>query len=487
MNVAAATWQQRAGMGWTPAQIVEATGAHPGGPVAAELTSVSTDTRSIVPGALFVALRGPRHDGHDFAAEALQRGAGAVLVERVPPGVAAAAALIVPDTLRALGDLAAWTRRRHPVRVAAITGSNGKTTTKEMLASICEKAEWPFPRTRILKTAGTENNLIGVPLTLLRLTGEEAVAVLEMGMNAPGEIARLTQIAAPDVGLITNIGPAHLEGVGSIAGVAAAKGELFAGMSPRATIVVNTADPWVRRVAAEFSGRRVEIGPGGEIEALNVTDLGFDGAAFDLRLAGDTVPVRLRIPGAHMVHNALAAAGAAYALGLASEAIRAGLETATAPPMRMAVLGLANGVTVVNDAYNANPASMEAALRFVTGRGRPAVAVLGDMRELGAEAAAHHWQVGKVAAECGVRLLVAVGEHAKDIAQGARAGGMARADVHVCADPAAAAAEVIAAWRPGDTVLVKGSRGAADDPLVQRCGARMAEVVRLLEEAGGRP
>jgi UDP-N-acetylmuramoyl-tripeptide--D-alanyl-D-alanine ligase len=474
-------------MGWTPAQIIEATGAHPGGPAARELTSISTDTRSIAPGALFIALRGPRHDGHDFAAEALRRGAQAVLVERVPPDVGAADALVVPDTLRALGDLAAWTRRRHPVRVAAITGSNGKTTTKEMLASICEHVEWRPPRTRVLKTAGTENNLIGVPLTLLRLAGDEAVAVLEMGMNAPGEIARLTQIASPDVGVITNIGPAHLEGLGSVAGVAAAKGELFAGMSPRATIVVNVADEWVRRVASGFSGRRVEIGPGCEVEALNVTDLGFDGTVFDLRLAGEIVPVRLSIPGAHMVSNALAAAGAAHALGVAGEAIRAGLEAVTPPPMRMQVRRLANGVTIVNDAYNANPASMEAALRFITRRAGPAVAVLGEMRELGAEAAALHRQVGKVAAECGVRLLVAVGEHAEDVARGALAGGMAAADVQVCGDPATAAAAVIAAWRAGDAVLVKGSRGAADDPLVQERGARMAEVVRLLEEAGSRP
>jgi UDP-N-acetylmuramoyl-tripeptide--D-alanyl-D-alanine ligase len=383
--------------------------------------------------------------------------------------------------------LAAYTRRRFSLPVVAITGSNGKTTTKEMIASICERAAWRPPHTKVLKTVGTENNLIGVPLTLLRLTGDEAVAVLEMGMNAPGEIARLTEIAAPDVGVITNVGPAHLEGLGSIAGVAAAKGELFAGMSAQATIVVNAEDEWVQRIAAGFAGRRIKFGRGCEIEALQITSLDFEGTSFTLRLGADAIPVRLHIPGEHMVKNSLAAAAVAHALGVDGNAIRAGLEAVSAPPMRMQVRRLASGVTVVNDAYNANPASMEAALRFVTQQGNRAFAVLGEMRELGAQSASLHRQVGKVAAESGVHLLVAVGEHAASIADGAVAAGMASARVIVCDDPASAAAAVIAVWRPGDTVLVKGSRGATDDPLVQLRGARMAEVVRLLEEAGSRP
>ncbi len=474
-------------MGWTLTEIAEATGArcHTVQPLTIEV--VSTDSRQVPRGALFVALRGPYHDGHEFAAEALRKGAAAVVAERLPVGVAPQLTLIVPDTLRALGDLAAWTRRRHAVRVVAITGSNGKTTTKEMVAAICERASWPAPRMRVSKTVGTENNLIGVPLTLLRLRGDEAVAVLEMGMNAPGEIARLTEIAQPDVGVVTNVGPAHLEGLGSVAGVAAAKGELFARMSRDATIAVNADDEWVTRIAAGFPGRRIEFGRGCEVEARNVRDFGFDGVVFDVCIAGEARPVRLRIPGLHNVTNALAAAAVAYALGLDCGTVRAGLEAAVAPAMRMQVRRLANGITVLNDAYNANPGSMEAALRFITQRPGRVFAVLGEMRELGAQSTVLHERVGRLAAECGVQLLVAVGAEAEGIARGAREAGMAADCIHACAEPGSAAAVVTARWQAGDAILVKGSRGSADDPIVRARGARMAEVVRLLEEAGSQP
>ena len=474
-------------MGWTLAEITEATRARGHASGSATFEVVSTDSRRVPAGSLFVALRGPYHDGHDFAAEALRQGAAAAVVERVPGGIDARAVLVVPDTLRALGDLAAWTRRRLPVRVVAITGSNGKTTTKEMVATICEHAVWPAPRTKVLKTVGTENNLIGVPLTLLRLRGDEAVAVLEMGMNAPGEIARLTEIAQPDVGVVTNVGPAHLEGLGSVAGVAAAKGELFAGMSADATIAINADDEWVTRIGAGYRGRRIEFGRGREVEARRIRDLGFEGIAFDLCIAGEATSVCLRMPGAHNVTNALAAAAVAHALGITPDTIRAGLEAAAPPAMRMQVLRLANGTIILNDGYNANPASMEAALRFITQRPERVLAVFGEMRELGGESAALHEGIGRLAAERGVQLLVAVGVEAEAIARGARAAGMPPERVYTCADPAGAAALVAARWRPGDAVLVKGSRGAADDPVVRARGSRMAEVVRLLEEAGGRP
>jgi UDP-N-acetylmuramoyl-tripeptide--D-alanyl-D-alanine ligase len=471
-------------MTWTLQDIVEATGARGTAPPDTVCTSLSTDTRRIAAGALFVALRGPNHDGHRYAADALRRGALAVVVDHVPAGVDAPRAWVVPDTLRALGDIAAWTRRRSPARVAAITGSNGKTTTKEMLASICARASWPDGRTQVLKTVGTENNLVGVPLTLLRLQGDEAVAVLEMGMNAPGEIARLTDIADPDVGVITNVGPAHLEGLGTVAGVAAAKGEMFAHMRASATIAVNMDDEWVPRVTTGFAGRRIELGQGREVQALGVVERGFEGPQFELGIGARRAPVRLNIPGAHNVLNALAAAAVAHALGVSIEAIRDGLEAAPAPPMRMQVLQLANGVTVLNDGYNANPASMAAALRFMAQRGGRPLAVLGEMRELGPTSAALHEETGRIAAECGMALVFTVGDHGDDIARGAHAGGIAARAVHVCGTPAAAADAVIAHWRPGDAVLVKGSRGPADDPIVKERGSRMAEVVRRLQEAG---
>lgn len=474
-------------MSWTWLEIIAATGATAPAAGATPINAICTDSRHVPPGALFIALRGPRHDGHQFAAAAVRQGAAAVMVEHLPPGIDSARALVVRDTLRALGDLAAWTRRRMPLRVVGITGSNGKTTTKEMVAAICERADFPPPHRAVLKTHGNENNLVGLPLTLLRLSGDEAVAVLEMGTNAPGEIARLTEIAAPDVGVITNIGPAHLEGLGSIAGVVAAKGELFAGMSPEATIAVNMDDEWVGRVAASFPGRRIEFGRGRAVEARAVRDFGFDGVAFDLAIAGHTAPVRLRMAGVHNVGNALAAAAVAHGLGVDLDAICAGLEAATPPAMRMQVARLANGTTVVNDAYNANPASMEAALRAITGRPGRAIAVLGEMRELGADSDALHRRLGRRAAEYGVQILVAVGPQAESIAAGARQAAPSGLAIHVCPDATAAAAVVVQSWKPGDTILVKGSRGPDTDEAVRRYGARMAQVVALLEEAGGRP
>jgi UDP-N-acetylmuramoyl-tripeptide--D-alanyl-D-alanine ligase len=440
-------------------------------------TAIATDSRRIEPGALFVALRGTQHDGHDFVIEALQRGAVAVMVDHRIAGVEPERLIRVADTLRALGDLAAWTRRQYPVRVVAVTGSNGKTTTKELIAGICAAADFPPPRRRFLKSEGNYNNLIGLPLTLLGLHGDEAVAVVEMGMNQPGEIARLTEIACPDYAVVTNVGPAHLEGVGgTLAGVAAAKGELFAGLSPEAVIAVNLDDEWVRRVAAAFPGRKVTFGHGGDVRAGAVVNLATDGVAFDLHVGGRSAKVRLRLIGAHNVMNALAAAAIGHAMGLSLDVIASGLQRATPPSQRMQIVRLANGVTLINDAYNANPSSVEAALEALRRlSGRPVV-VLGDMRELGDESGRAHHTVGERAASLGVRQLFLFGAHAAAMAAGARAGGLGADAIHVCASHAEVAAAVVAQWQPGDCVLVKGSHGM-----------RMDEVVRLLEGAGMSP
>ncbi|MDX2170333.1 MAG: UDP-N-acetylmuramoyl-tripeptide--D-alanyl-D-alanine ligase [Deltaproteobacteria bacterium] len=470
-------------MGWTGQEIATATGAAAGvDAAAAACRAVSTDTRRLPAGAHSVAPRGAPHDGHAFAAAALAGGATAVLVDHLPPGVAPRRAFVVPDTLRALGDLAAFTRRRWGGPLAAITGSNGKTTTKEMLAAIGETAT----PGRVLKTHGNENNLVGVPLTLFRLAGAEALAVIEMGMNAFGEIARLTEIATPDVGCITNVGPAHLEGVGDLAGVARAKGELFAGLSPHAVIAVNMDDPLVVGAAAGYAGRRVEFGHGRTVRAEAIDDRGADGVGFRLAIGAARAPVMLRAAGAHNVQNALAAAAVAHALGIGLDAIVAGLAAAEPPKMRMQVVRLANGVTLINDAYNANPASTNAALDAVAraaGAAGRAIAVLGEMRELGSTSAALHAAVGAHAAAAGVAWLIAVGPQADAIAAGARAaGGLA---VDECPDAAAAAALIAERWQAGDAILVKGSRGADDEPGVRRYGARMAEVVARLSERGG--
>jgi UDP-N-acetylmuramoyl-tripeptide--D-alanyl-D-alanine ligase len=438
---------------------------------------VSTDTRRLQPGEIFVALRGPNHDGHGFLAEAAQRGAAAVIVERGSGaslggdnGSGAALSVIeVADTLWALGDLAAYERRRRGYTVAAITGSNGKTTTKEMLASIMAKA---VGASSVLRTTGTENNLIGLPLTLLRAAGTERVAVLELGMNIPGEIWRLTEIADPDVGVVTSIAPAHIEGLGDIEGVARAKGELYRRLRPSATAIVNHDDARVCEIAESFSGRTMHFGTGGEVAAERVESRGVDGVEFTLVIAGERRPVYLPLPGCHNVTNALAASALAHALGAPMDAIVTGLTSLPPLPMRMQIETLPGDITVINDAYNANPASMRSALTMLGGLGAGTkIAVLGEMRELGAASATLHRQVGRYAAEQGVDVLIAVGPQASELCAGAVEGGVDPAAAFVGESRADAIRIVRERVRAGDVVLVKGSRGA-----------RMEEVVVHLRE-----
>jgi UDP-N-acetylmuramoyl-tripeptide--D-alanyl-D-alanine ligase len=466
---------------WHLADVVRATGAdvhRRGRP--ATFPCVATDSRKLVPGALFVALRGERFDAHHFVAEAAGAGAAGVVVERVPADLEPLddlTVLVVRDTLRALQDLAADLRHRLAPCVLAVTGSNGKTTTKEMLAEILAAAGGAAG---VLKTQVNLNNLIGVPLTLLRLAGGEHHAVVEMGMNAPGEIWRLAEIADPDVGVITNVAPAHLEGLGSIAGVARAKGELFARMRRNAVAVVNADDPHVAALGDAFPGRVVRFAVEGDTAAAEVCaeDVRVDAhgtAAFRLRAGRATADVQLRIAGRHNVANALAAAAAAHAVGVGIEAIVAGLGAALSVGSRMRVRVLASGVTVVDDSYNANPASVAAALRSL--REAPArrrFAVLGDMLELGAASVELHRAIGRLVAELGIDALYLFGEHAGATAEGAlaAAAGLAMDAVQVLPTHAALAAAVTDAARAGDWVLVKGSRGQ-----------RMEEVVRLLDAA----
>ncbi len=472
-------------MGWSGEELLAATGATIA-PAAAALRpatfpELTIDSRRVPEGALFVALRGERHDAHDYVAQALAAGAAAAVVERVPDGVDEAVCFVVADALRALGDLARWTRESIPgLQVVAITGSNGKTTTKEMVAAIFEEATRDSPGA-VLKTQGNFNNLIGLPLTLLTLRGCESLAILEMGMNRPGEIARLTEIARPDVGVITNVGAAHLEGLGSLDGVAAAKGELFGGMGEDTTICVNVADERVRLLAERFGGRRIDFGAGGGVRAGEVVDRGLAGISMKLHIGDAAENVDLAFAGAHTVDNALAAAALGHAMGLSLATIAAGLAAARPAAMRMQIVRLANGATVINDAYNANPDSVVAGLRSVAASGGRRWAVLGEMRELGGHSARLHREIGAEAARLGIDFLVAVGQQAEEIVGGARSEGGAIV-VRLCIDAAEAAAVVLDDLRSGDVVLVKGSRGPDDEGAVQRYGSRMAEVVALLEE-----
>ncbi len=435
-------------------------------------TGVTTDTRRLGAGEVFVAIRGDRHDGHAFVGEAAARGAGAVVVERnaiqepPPCGV-----VVVRDTLAALGDLAAFHRRRLGPRVLAVTGSNGKTTTKEMLAAIVECA---LGGAQVLHTLGTQNNLVGLPLTLLRLTPENRMVVLELGMNGPGEVWRLAQIAEPDVGVITCMAPEHLEGLGSMHGVVEANTELYRRLKPSATAVFNADDPRVTTAVEVFPGRKLSFGTAGRpvVAAADVVDHGLDGTQFRLVVGGESVAVRLAIPGRHNVHNALAAAAAAHAVGVPLDAVKQGLERFQPPGMRMEVMQLRSGVTVLNDAYNANPASMAAALRtLAASRGRRRLAALGEMRELGGEALRAHRELGSIAAEANLDALFLIGPHAAEVRAGAEAAGMPAARITVAASHEELAARLGTDLRQGDLLLVKGSRGAAMEKVLRQLGA----------------
>ena len=473
------------GLRFGVAELLAATGGalRSGPSEGSEACGVSTDSRTLARGELFVALAGPCEqpvrivlDGHRFLGDALRRGAWGVVVEEralqraeVAREVAAwpgRVVIAVPDSLRALGDLAAYHRRRMPARIVGVTGSNGKTTTKEMTFAIAAE-HW-----RVLRSQGNMNNLVGLPLTLLRLQAGHEVGVVELGMNHPGEIRRLAAIAAPQIGVVTNVGPVHLEGVGGLAGVAAAKGELLEGIAPGGAAVLNADDPATPGLAARWAGRLVSFGLSATatVRAEEI-EYASQGTAFTLRIAeGGQVRVRLPWLGEHNVRNALAAAAAAHCLGADCAQIGAGLSQARPAAMRFEIGTIPPGVTVVNDAYNANPASMQASLAAFAQLGTVSrrALVLGDMLELGTAAPAAHEELGRAAARTEPALLLAVGAFAECLAGGARAGGLDPAAIATVPD-AETAARLLRGWlRPGDLMLLKGSRGVHLERVLDR-------------------
>lgn len=457
---------------WTLAQVLLATGGRfVSGPGQAVFRRVCTDSRTVEAGDLFVALRGEKHDGHDFLEDVVKRGVAGLVVERPPEEPGTAAVVLVPDTLVALGDLAAYRRSlMSGLQVLAMTGSSGKTTVKEMTAAILER------NYRIIKTRGNYNNLVGLPLSLLPVEYCHDFAVLEMGMNQPGEIARLTEIADPDIACITNVQAAHLAGLKDISGVARAKGELFAGLKAWGRLVVNLDDRRVRALARRCSQEKITFGrrPGADVRGLRLRSLGEEGMSFTLQIGGESARVRIRGLGAHNVQNALAAAAMAHAAGLRFKDIVAGLESFQPFEKRLQVQKLTNGVRLINDAYNANPSSMLAALETVQrmDRRQRKAAVLGDMLELGPGSAQAHRELGGSVARLGFDYLLAVGDFAPDQVAGARAAGMA-ADRALCfADKGAMAQWLRKSMEAGllaqgDWILLKGSRGMRMETMVQ--------------------
>ena len=421
------------------------------------VTGVSTDSRSIKPGELFFALRGERFDGHHFVAEALQRGGQGAVVDQKCHGIAdeTIAIVQVADTLQALGDLANLWRRQHPIPLIAIVGSNGKTTTKEMVAGILERKD------TVLKNPGNLNNLIGLPLSLLKMNSKDRAAVLEMGMNRTGEILRLTQIAEPDVGMLTNIGPVHLEGVGSIEGVMKAKGELLEGMEGHGRLIFNADDPRVVDLSTGFKGEKTSFGIKNPADwmATDIYTREDGGVSFQLTGPLGEITITLKLLGEHQVYNALAAAVATAHLGVGLTLIKEGLEAFQPPPMRMELMTLKNGITIINDAYNANPPSMESALRTLAevAKGRK-IAVLGDMWELGEFAQQAHQELGRQVKEYGIDLLFLLGQFAPHVAHGAREAGMPPEAICIGEDHHAVSIRLARQLHKGDWVLVKGSR-----------------------------
>ncbi|MDX1432926.1 MAG: UDP-N-acetylmuramoyl-tripeptide--D-alanyl-D-alanine ligase [Gammaproteobacteria bacterium] len=363
---------------------------------------VGTDTRTITGTQLFVALEGPHHDGHDYLDEASRRGAAAAMVRA--DAECALPAIRVPDTLAGLGQLAAAWRARFDVPVIAVTGSNGKTTVKEMCAAIMRAA---YP---VLATRGNLNNEIGLPLTLLELDDSHRVAVVEMGANHPGEIQRLARLARPHVGVITQCAPAHLEGFGSVEGVARAKGELLANLDARGTAVINADDDWCG-LWRTLAGRRdvVTFGFGEDADVRAEWFADGPGSRVALHTPAGVLEVALALPGRHNAANAAAATAAALALGTPAQAVVEGLESVRPVPGRLAPRRLRDGLWLIDDTYNANPTSLEAALAVLAEFPAPRWLVLGDMLELGEGARDFHAEAGRMARERGVERLLAVG------------------------------------------------------------------------------
>ena len=429
-------------LAWNVFRVSEALGVEPG----SHFTKVcfqgmSTDSRNIARGDLFVALRGDNFDGHSYIGQAIEAGAGGLVVSDPLPDqdILALPVFLVEDTLLALGNLAKYRRKQlaplSAPTVVGITGSTGKTTVKEMVSAIFQQ-QWPDhpnkPAGRVLKTQGNFNNLIGLPLSLLPLQYRHRAVVLEMGMNVPGEISRLAEITDPDISCIVNIHGAHLEGVGSIEGVAREKLSLFRGTRPDGTLVVNLDDPRIVAAADELVQRKIsytvqeQLFDQATLCGSDIVNRADGNICYTLHIGKTSYPVRLQVPGQHNVSNSLAAAAIAHGAGVAPEVIVRGLQSFSATDKRLQIVKAAAGYSIINDTYNANPASMRAGLATLREmRGEPKIAVLGDMLELGDAGVEAHLKIGRIAAGMDLSYLLVVGDFAEHIAAGARQEGMA--------------------------------------------------------------
>ena len=456
---------------WTTENLMEATrGELLCGELRHLFTGVSIDSRSISAGDIFVAITGETHDGHEFIENIVDQGIRGLIISRRKVGQGPIATwkkkhvtcIAVEDTTRALGDMAAYNRQRSQAFVVAITGSNGKTTTRRMTTAVLEQ------QYDILTAVGNFNNEIGLPLTLLGLSADHQWAILELGTNHPGEIARLSDICSPDVGVLTNIGPAHLEGLGSIEGVMKEKGDLIKRLGSGGKAILNADDNRVSQLASTTEAEVTFYGLSRQaaVRAENIKEAG-DTISFKLTFAGESISINLNSPGRFMVSNALAAAAVGFHLGLSIETVKTGLETFDPVSGRMVIKRLAGEINLIDDTYNANPDSMRAAFATLNKMrtGARGAVVMGDMLELGDQAQSLHRNVGAAAARSGISRIYAYGGFTAEVKAGARDEGMQPTGIFEGTHDEIV--EDLKAWlQPGDWLLVKGSRGMAMEKVV---------------------
>jgi UDP-N-acetylmuramoyl-tripeptide--D-alanyl-D-alanine ligase len=443
---------------------------------AVQFTGAVVDSRLAVEGSLFVALKGEREDGHDFVADAFQRGALGALVERKVEGykmVTSAASLpnspaplciLVKNSLKALQDLAAYWRRQNNPRIIAVTGSTGKTTTKETIFSVLKRSF------KTLKSEANYNNEIGLPLTLLDMDKDDQKVILEMGMYGLGEIKQLCSISLPQVGVVTNVSHSHLERLGSLKAIAQAKSELVEALSADGVAILNGDDSRVRKMAEKTKARVLFYGLGSDchIKASHIESLGLGGVHFRLGYEDEILYVKIPLLGRHSVHTALAATAVGLVEGMAWDQIVAGLQDIPAQ-LRLLVVPGTKGSTIIDDSYNASPASTLAALNLLADLQGRKIAVLGDMLELGSYEEKGHRLVGLRVAGVADKLIT-VGKRARIIAEEAMNSGMDQDDVHPTDNNSQAVNALRQIVEPGDLILVKGSRGMKMEEIVAKIG-----------------
>jgi UDP-N-acetylmuramoyl-tripeptide--D-alanyl-D-alanine ligase len=431
------------------------------------IDKISTDSRTLKRGELFVALRGENFDAHNFVESVAKAGAAGAIVDsnwmgKIPENFAL---IRTEDTLQAYQNLAANYRKSLSLKVVAITGSNGKTSTKDFSAAVLGR------RFRVTKTQGNFNNHVGLPRTMLEATSQDEVAVWEIGMNHPGEVAVLAKLAAPDAAIITNVGVAHIEFMGSREAIAAEKGALAQAVGSEGTVILNADDPFSKSIAAGTSAKVIFAGTTeGTVRASEITQSA-NGTDFTILEGAHRCRAQLPVPGLHMVQNALLGVAAGRIFGLSLEDCAAGLAAAPLTKARLQIKEI-HGVQFIDDSYNANPDSMKAALRTLVELDADGkrIAVLGEMRELGDESERGHLEVGETAAALRVDYLIAIGKVAAAIARAAERAGLEKTRAVTSASEAAEILVEIA--EPGDLVLIKGSRAARTERVMEEFGNR---------------